>query len=564
MAYVITQTCCNDASCVAVCPVNCIHPTPEEREFAQTEMLHIDPQTCIDCGACADACPVEAIFPEDRLTEAQTRFKDINAEYYTAHPMPENWNPLTPTPAPPRGQETLRVAVVGAGPAACYAAQELLERSNVEVEMFDRLPTPWGLVRSGVAPDHPGTKAVTESFEWSFRREAFALHLDVEVGRDIDHDELLAHHHAVVYATGASADRSLGIPGEDLPGSHAATEFVAWYNGHPDYADRVFDLSGERAVLVGNGNVALDVARILTMDVDELARTDIADHALEALRRSNIREVVLLGRRGPAQAAYSNPEFLALGDLNGVDVVVDESELDLDPASAELAAADPAVAMRMRLAREYARREPRPGNKRIVFRYLVSPTAIEGTDRVTGLRAVRNELIPGDDGALVARPTEQTLHLDAQLVLRSIGYRGVPLPGVPFDERRAIVPNEDGRVTGAGPGVYVTGWIKRGPSGVIGTNKACAKETVAALLADFDAGRLARPAYGRRELDRLLGQRRPSRVGLSGWHEIDEAERAAGRAAGRPRVKLTDRARLTKTAAGRPRSGRSLLRLVRR
>ncbi len=564
MAYVITQTCCNDASCVAVCPVNCIHPTPEEREFAQTEMLHIDPQTCIDCGACADACPVEAIFPEDRLTEAQTRFKDINAEYYTAHPMPENWNPLTPTPAPPRGQETLRVAVVGAGPAACYAAQELLERSNVEVEMFDRLPTPWGLVRSGVAPDHPGTKAVTESFEWSFRREAFALHLDVEVGRDIDHDELLAHHHAVVYATGASADRSLGIPGEDLPGSHAATEFVAWYNGHPDCADRVFALSGERAVLVGNGNVALDVARILTMDVDELARTDIADHALEALRRSNIREVVLLGRRGPAQAAYSNPEFLALGDLNGVDVVVDESELDLDPASAELAAADPAVAMRMRLAREYARREPRPGNKRIVFRYLVSPTAIEGTDRVTGLRAVRNELIPGDDGALVARPTEQTLHLDAQLVLRSIGYRGVPLPGVPFDERRAIVPNEDGRVTGAGPGVYVTGWIKRGPSGVIGTNKACAKETVAALLADFDAGRLARPAYGRRELDRLLGQRRPSRVGLSGWHEIDEAERAAGRAAGRPRVKLTDRARLTKTAAGRPRSGRSLLRLVRR
>ncbi|MBD8053289.1 FAD-dependent oxidoreductase [Rhodococcus ruber] len=564
MAYVITQTCCNDASCVAVCPVNCIHPTPEEREFAQTEMLHIDPQTCIDCGACADACPVEAIFPEDRLTEAQTRFKDINAEYYTAHPMPENWNPLTPTPAPPRGQETLRVAVVGAGPAACYAAQELLERSNVEVEMFDRLPTPWGLVRSGVAPDHPGTKAVTESFEWSFRREAFALHLDVEVGRDIDHDELLAHHHAVVYATGASADCSLGIPGEDLPGSHAATEFVAWYNGHPDYADRVFDLSGERAVLVGNGNVALDVARILTMDVDELARTDIADHALEALRRSNIREVVLLGRRGPAQAAYSNPEFLALGDLNGVDVVVDESELDLDPASAELAAADPAVAMRMRLAREYARREPRPGNKRIVFRYLVSPTAIEGTDRVTGLRAVRNELIPGDDGALVARPTEQTLHLDAQLVLRSIGYRGVPLPGVPFDERRAIVPNEDGRVTGAGPGVYVTGWIKRGPSGVIGTNKACAKETVAALLADFDAGRLARPAYGRRELDRLLGQRRPSRVGLSGWHEIDAAERAAGRAAGRPRVKLTDRARLTKTAAGRPRSGRSLLRLVRR
>ncbi|MGV9746789.1 FAD-dependent oxidoreductase [Rhodococcus zopfii] len=548
MAYVITQTCCNDASCVAVCPVNCIHPTPEEREFATTEMLHIDPQACIDCGACADACPVEAIFPEDTLTPEQARFTELNAAYYTAHPTPDGWIPLTPTPAPPRDRGTLRVAIVGAGPAACYAAQELLERSDVEVEMFDRLPTPFGLVRAGVAPDHPGTKTVTDSFERSFRRDAFGLHLDVEIGRDLTHADLLDHHHAVIYAVGASADRHLGIPGEDLPGSHAATEFVAWYNGHPDYADRTFDFSGTTAVVVGNGNVAIDVARILTTDVDELARTDIADHALEALRRSNIREVVLLGRRGPAQAAYSNPEFLVLGDLHGVDVVVDESELELDPVSARTAAADPAVGLRMRLAREYAQTPPRPGRKRIVFRYLAAPTELLGADRVTGVRLVRTELVGGEDGTLVARPAGDHEDLPAQLVLRSIGYRGVPLPDVPFDEHRGIIPNTGGRVEA---GVYVTGWIKRGPSGVIGTNKACAKETVAALLADFDAARLTAPPAGRRELTRLLASRRPNRVDLRGWQAIDDAERAAGRVHGRPRVKITDRAGLVEIGARR-------------
>ncbi|UYP18083.1 FAD-dependent oxidoreductase [Rhodococcus sp. Z13] len=540
MAYVITQTCCNDASCVAVCPVNCIHPTPDEPEFATAEMLHIDPKTCIDCGACADACPVEAILPDDKLDPSQARFAEINADYYSAHPVPEGWHPLVPIPAPPRDRGTLRVAIVGAGPAACYAAQELLERSDVEVEMFDRLPTPFGLVRAGVAPDHPGTKAVTESFERSFRRDEFALHLDTEIGRDLTHDELLDHHHAVLYATGASSDRRLGIPGEDLPGSHAATEFVAWYNGHPDHADHTFDLSGERAVIVGNGNVALDVARILTMDVDELARTDIADHALQALRQSNIREVVLLGRRGPAQAAYSNPEFLALGDLTGVDVVIDDAELDLDPASARAVDTDPATALRVRLAREYAQRPPRAGHRRIVFRYLAAPHEILGEDRVTGLRIERTALVEDGD-RLTARPTGEFEDLDAALVLRSIGYRAVPIPGVPFDDTRGIVPNEGGRVV---PGVYVAGWAKRGPNGVIGTNKGCAKETVAALLADFDSGALPTPRGDRRALNRLLAQRRPDRVDLDGWHAIDAAERRAGRAQGRPRVKITDRGAL--------------------
>ena len=549
MAYVITQTCCNDASCVAVCPVNCIHPSPDEPGFATAEMLHIDPKTCIDCGACADACPVAAILPDDKLDPSQKRFAEINAAWYEDHPAPEGWKPLVPTPAPPRDRGTLRVAIVGAGPAACYAAQELLERSDVEVEMFDRLPTPFGLVRAGVAPDHPGTKAVTESFEWSFRREEFALHLATEIGRDITHAELLEHHHAVIYATGASSDRRLGIAGEDLPGSHAATEFVAWYNGHPDYADRTFDLSGERAVIVGNGNVALDVARILTMDVDELARTDIADHALRALRESNIREVVLLGRRGPAQAAYSNPEFLALGDLTGVDIVVDDADLELDPASARAVEEDAATALRVRLAREYAERPVRPGHRRIVFRYLAAPSELLGDDHVTGVRVERTELVD-DGGRLTARPTGRFEDLPATLVLRSIGYRGVPLPGVPFDDVRGVVPNTGGRVDA---GVYVTGWAKRGPSGVIGTNKGCAKETVAALLADFDSGALADPRGDRRALNRLLGQRRPDRVDLDGWKTIDAVERRAGRAQGRPRVKITDRETLVELGRRRRR-----------
>ncbi|QCQ92255.1 FAD-dependent oxidoreductase [Rhodococcus sp. SGAir0479] len=560
MAYVITQACCNDASCVSACPVNCIHPTPEEAQFATTEMLYIEPQACIDCGACVDACPVNAIFPEDQLTESLQRYREINADYYTRHPLPQDWIPLTPTAAPVRDLGTLRVAIVGAGPAACYAAEELLKRSDVEVEMFEKLPTPWGLVRAGVAPDHPGTKVVTEMFEWSLGRDAFQFHLNVEVGNHVTHADLLEHHHAVVYAVGASSDRALGVPGEELPGSHAATEFVAWYNGHPDYADRTFDLSGERAVIVGNGNVALDVARILTLDPDELARTDIADHALKVLRESNIREVVLLGRRGPAQAAYTTPEFLALGDLRDVDVEIDPSEVELDPlsqAALDAGRLEPAVAMKVRLAQEFSQRTPTAGRKRIVFRYLTSPTEIVGTDRVEGLTVVTNELVEDASGGLAAHPTSHVERIDASLVLRSIGYRGRPLAGVPFDDRRGVIPNDRGRVVvGAGEpleGVYVTGWIKRGPSGVIGTNKTCAQETVARLVEDFEAGRLPSPTGGRKELGKLLARRRPERISRRGWEAIDQAERGRGLTEGRPRVKMTDTAEMV--AVGRRRRG---------
>ncbi|MFE3053695.1 FAD-dependent oxidoreductase [Nocardia sp. NPDC059239] len=555
MAYVITQRCCNDASCVPECPVDCIRPTPEQREFATTEQLYIDPDTCIDCGACVDACPVDAIFSEDDLLASLARFSDINAAYFQRHPLESNFEPLVAPSRAPKELGTLRVAIVGAGPAACYAAEELLRRADVEVELFDRLPTPYGLVRAGVAPDHPGTKSVAGLFESAFRREALQYRLNVEVGKHISHEELLAHHHAVIYAVGAATDRHLGIPGEDLPGSHSATEFVAWYNGHPDFADREFDLSGERAVIVGNGNVALDVARVLTVDPDELAKTDIADHALDALRRSNIKEVVVLGRRGPLQAAYTSPEFLALTHLKGVDIIVDPEDLVLDPASqAELddPEVEPSLQLKYTLAQEYAAGSRNPDNKRIVFRYLVSPTAITGDGRAEAVEYVHNELVE-ENGRTVARASDRTGTVEASLVLRSIGYKGEPVADVPFDESAGVIPNDKGRVLAAGnpvAGVYVSGWIKRGPRGVIGSNRMDSQETVDQLIEDFTQGKLAAPQAGRAGLEALLSERQPDQIGRDGWKAIDAAEKTAGKSAGRPRVKFTSVENLLKAAKG--------------
>ncbi|WP_067699994.1 FAD-dependent oxidoreductase [Nocardia jejuensis] len=555
MAYVITQRCCNDASCVPECPVDCIRPTPEQREFATTEQLYIDPDTCIDCGACVDACPVDAIASEDDLLASLARFKDINAAYFERHPLESNFEPLVAPSRAPKELGTLRVAVIGAGPAACYAAEELLRRADVEVELFDRLPTPYGLVRAGVAPDHPGTKAVSSLFESAFRREALQFRLNVEVGKHLSHQELLDHHHAVVYAVGAATDRRLNVPGEDLPGSHSATEFVAWYNGHPDFANREFDLSGERAVIVGNGNVALDVARVLTVHPDELGKTDIADHALDALRRSNIQEVVVLGRRGPLQAAYTSSEFLALAHLKGIDVIVDPADLELDHASQALLddpEIEPSLKLKYTLAQEYAAKTPTPGNKRIVFRYLVSPTAVTGEGKVEGIEFVHNELVQ-ENGRTVAIASDRTDSLGASLVLRSIGYRGEPVADVPFDEESGVIPNEHGQVLADGEpvqGVYVSGWIKRGPRGVIGSNRVDSQETVDRLIADFVAGKLAAPTAGRAALEALLAERQPDMVGRDGWKAIDQAERTAGKAAGRPRVKFTSLEDLLKAAKG--------------
>ncbi|MEE2030987.1 4Fe-4S binding protein [Rhodococcus chondri] len=545
MAYVITQACCNDASCVEVCPVNCIHPTPDEAPFATTEMLYIDPETCIDCGACVDECPVDAIAADNELTVAQEPYLEINAAYYERYPIGPDWPELRSRRKIPAELGTLRVAIVGSGPAACYAALDLVGHSCVQVDIFDRLPTPFGLVRAGVAPDHQSTKTVGELFRSAIGHKNTQCWFNVEVGAHLTHEDLLAHHHAVIYAVGAASDRRLGVPGEDLPGSHAATEFVAWYNGHPDFADRQFDLSGERAVIIGNGNVALDVARALVMDPEDLARTDIADHAVEALRNSNIREVVVVGRRGPAQAAYTNPELLALSQLEGIDVIVDPAEVELDPVS-QAVLDDPEVApwttLKVRQVEGFAAATPNPANKRIVLRYLASPVEIGGDGKVDSITLERNELVEVD-GRLEARPTGQTETLETGLVLRSIGYRGTPVPDLPFDERRGVIPNNAGRVvdpeTGDPiPGVYTAGWIKRGPSGVIGTNKQCSGETVEQLVEDFVAGRLPEPVADREKLSALVAERRPDYVDYRGWQQIDKQEKARGAAAGRSRAKF--------------------------
>ncbi|MFF0499963.1 FAD-dependent oxidoreductase [Nocardia aobensis] len=556
MAYVVTQKCCNDASCVSECPVDCIRPRPEDPEFTTAEMLYIDPNTCIDCQACADACPVGAIYADSELPSELARFQEVNASYFERRPLEiaDNDGAAAAPARIGKDHSKLRVAIVGAGPSAAYAAGELMRRADVDIDMFDRLPTPHGLIRAGVAPDHAATKTIAATFDAFARRKNFRYLLNVEVGKHITHDELTKHYHAVVYAVGASADRRLDIPGEDVPGSHSATEFVAWYNGHPEYADRRFDLTGETAVIVGNGNVALDVARILTTDPEILAKTDIADHALEALRHSTIREVVLLGRRGPLQAAYTSPEFMALGHLPGVDVVIDPDELTLTDAG-EAAVGDssshPSLALKYELAREYAAQAPDPSNKRIVFRYLVSPTAVLGSDRAEAVVVEHNELDEAD-GVAVARATGRTETIPATLVLRSVGYQGRPVADLPFDDQRCVVPNLAGRVITTDdtplPGTYVTGWIKRGPRGVIGTNRLCAEETVNSLLDDFVAGRLSAPAEDAGAVPELLSERRPEMIERAGWQAIDTAERTSGKAQRRPRVKFVSVEEMIATA----------------
>ena len=437
--------------------------------------------------------------------------------------------------------EPLRVAVVGAGPAGFYAAGALLasEDPRVEVDLIDRLPTPWGLVRLGVAPDHPNIKAVSRAFEKIAVHPGFRFLGNVEVGRDVTHAELADLYGAVVYAFGAQTDRRLGIPGEDLPGSWPATAFVAWYNGHPDFQDLEFDLSHERAVVIGNGNVALDVARMLALTPDELQPTDTTDEAIAAINAAGVREIVVVGRRGPVQAAWTPVEVGELGELAGADILVDPAELELDPASeSELEAAPPTVKRNVEHLRSYAARAPEGKPRAIRLRFLRSPVAILGEERVEAIELVRNELVDGR-----AKPTQDREVIECGIVFRSVGYRGIPLQGVPFDERSCTVPNDGGRVRDADgvvvPGAYCAGWIKRGPTGVIGTNKKDATETVALLLEDARGERLGsgEPAAA---MDALLEERGVAVVTQTGWQAIDAAERAAGEPQGRPRVKLAE------------------------
>lgn len=463
----------------------------------------------------------------------------------------------TASPARP-----LRVAIVGAGPSGFYAAGQLLSGKDtdaeVQVTMLDRLPTPYGLVRFGVAPDHPKIKSVIRVYEKIAKKPGFRFFGNVTVGEHITHEEIAARHDAVIYTTGASHDRRLGIPGEDLPGSHAATEFVAWYNGHPDAADREFDLSGTRAVVIGNGNVAVDVARMLALTPDELQVTDTADHAIEALAASEIEEIVVLGRRGLAQAAFTNPELRELGELEDADIIVSPADATLDPGSKawlERDGADVREQRNVEIATEYSTRTPAGKKRRVVLRFLGSPVRILGDGKVEAIEIVKNELVADDDGWLSARPTDQTETIDCSLVLRSIGYRGSPLAGVPFDDRRATISNIAGRVVDPDteetvPGIYTAGWIKRGPSGIIGTNKKCALETTALLLEDHAAGALPAPTVAEDDLEHLIAERQPEYVDFAGWTKIDVHEQALGEPQGRPRVKLVDVDEMVRVAKG--------------
>jgi len=438
----------------------------------------------------------------------------------------------------------LRVAVVGSGPAAFYAAGHLLasEDPRVEVDLIERLPTPWGLVRLGVAPDHPNLKTVSRAFEKIALRPGFRFLGNVEVGRDVSHDELRALYGAVVYAVGSQTDRRLGIPGEDLPGSWAATELVAWYNGHPDFQHLDFDLSVERAVVIGNGNVALDVARMLALTPEELAPTDTTDGAIEAISASGLEEIVVLGRRGPVQASWTSTELQEMGELAGADVLVDPAELELDAASeAELAAASNLVQRNVELLREFASRSPSGKPRSVRLRFRASPVAILGEERVEGIEIAHNRLEPDASGSVRAVATDEREVIPCGIVFRSVGYHGVGLPGAPFDTASGTMPNAGGRVLDEGgqpiAGVYCAGWIKRGPTGVIGTNKKDATETVDLLLEDARGGRLA-SGQADVTVDALLASRGVDVVTYAGWEAIDALERARGEEQGRPRVKL--------------------------
>ena len=534
MTYVITQSCCNDASCVDVCPVDCIHPTPNEPGYGTAEMLYIHPDDCIVCGACVDVCPVAAIYPDYELPDHLSDYLMVNADYYT---YAGNDYDLTSRPAAGAKIDRdgpLRVAVVGAGPAGWFVADELTRsrRTAVEVTVLDRLAVPYGLVRHGVAPDHLETKGAAAAFARVANYKQTTVRLGLEIGRDLTHAELLETHHAVVYATGTPQGRALGLPGEDLPGSASAAEFVGWYNGHPDHTGHAFDLTHERAVIIGNGNVALDMARQLLLPPERAHESEIAPHALAALADSAIEEVVVIGRRGAAYAAFTSPELRALVNDPDIDLIVDAADAaELAEAAAMIDEISPAgFAMQQKaelLTRAAA--APRTGGKRLVLRFNLTPAAILGEDHVTGLEGAGGELI------------------EAGLVLRATGYISDDVAGVPVDGAVGRFRHDGGRVLDpvAGepvPGTYAAGWVKRGPSGVIGTNRGCAAETVHSLLDDYAAGLLADPAGGLAELDAVITGRGLPTIDIKGWKALDAFEISEGAAAGRPRIKVVDAA----------------------
>jgi ferredoxin--NADP+ reductase len=512
-------------------------------------MLFIDPAACVDCGACVTACPVGAIKPDTKLTEAQLPFIELNASFYPKYEgkLPPT-SKLAPVPDAPavdrRPHGPLRVAIVGSGPAAMYAADELLTQRGVRVNVFEKLPTPYGLVRAGVAPDHQNTKGVTRLFDQITRKRGLNFYLNVEVGRDISHDELLQYHHAVLYAVGAPNDKRLTIDGMDLPGTGTATEVVAWYNGHPEFSHLPVDLSHERAVIIGNGNVALDVARILVSDPDALARTDISDHALAALRDSKVREVVIVARRGPIHSAFTLPELIGLTATCDVVLDAEDHERVKQDLQAESGAAlDSLTRNKLEILSKLGDASAPVTRPRIRFAYQLTPARVLGDGRVSGIE-------------FTVTGTDEVRQLDAGLVLTSIGYHGKAIADLPFDDAAGVVPNDEGRVTDPVTGrpvqgSYVAGWIKRGPTGFIGTNKSCAAHTVDRLVDDYNSSRLSEPTAKFGALQQLIGTRRPDVVNMAGWRAIDAAEVARG-GEDRPRDKFIDVADMVAAAASAP------------
>ena len=455
--------------------------------------------------------------------------------------------------------ETLRAAIIGAGPSGFYAAGQLLaiDEPQFAVDLYDRLPTPYGLVRSGVAPDHPKIKSVTKAYDKTSQHERFRFFGHVELGSDVTRQQLLDHYHVVCYTIGTSTDKRLGIPGEELNGSHAATEFVAWYNGHPDHCGLEVDLQAKQVVVVGAGNVAIDVARMLALAPSELEITDTADHAIDVLRSSGVEEITILARRGPLQAAFTNPELLEMGELERGDVEVVGGELD-ELSAVALLDADKTRRRNVEILQDYAAR-PKTGKAITVrFRFLASPIELLGDENghVRAVKIENNEIVARDDGSLGARGTGTFEEIPAQLVFRSIGYRGLPVAGIPFDEQRGLILNAAGRVTDADGaqqlGEYVSGWIKRGPSGVIGTNKKDSQDTVDKILEDAAAGRLNKPVED--DIEALIANNCADVVTWDGWQAINAIETAVGEGSSpaRPRVKLTEWAALREAARGVP------------
>lgn len=448
------------------------------------------------------------------------------------------------------GTETnpLRVAIIGSGPAGFYTVSNFLKHTDVHVEldMFDRLPTPFGLVRAGVAPDHQKYKTVTRAYDKSAQQDNYRFYGNVEYGTDLTLDELKAHYHQIIFCSGAPGDRNLNVPGEDLNGSYSATDFVAWYNGHPDYVDYKFNLEAEAVAVVGVGNVAIDVARILLKTDNELASTDMADYALEALRHSKVKTVYVLGRRGPAQAAFTPPEIKEMGELEDADVTVLAEEARLDSASQAAAEADKNIAKNVAVIESFAGQAPTGKSKQLVIRFLVSPTELIGEDgNVSAIKIVKNEAVVQDDGSVKAQATDQTETIPVGMVFRSVGYRGAPLPEIPFNDSWGTIANEEGRIVDNGEpvtGLYTAGWIKRGPTGVIGTNKTCAQQTVNHMVEDLKAGKILSPEHPDIDAaEKLVKTKAPNAISYGEWQKIDAVETSRGEAAGRPRVKFTSR-----------------------